>query len=113
MAHKTISEARGDDSSPLAISLENINKTFGSVQANKDVCLSVVPGTIHGIVGENGAGKSTLVSVLYGFYSADSGTISISGELVRLRNSADAIAVGIGMVHQHFMLVPNFTVLKI
>ena len=74
MADKTISKARGDVSSPLAISLDNINKTFGSVRANKDVCLSVVQGTIHGIVGENGAGKSTLVSILYGFYSADSGT---------------------------------------
>ena len=82
MADKKISKARGDDSSPLAISLENINKTFGSVQANKDVCLSVVPGTIHGIVGENGAGKSTLVSILYGFYSADSGTVAISGCLL-------------------------------
>ena len=112
MADKTILKARGDDSSPLAISLENINKTFGSVQANKDVCLSVVPGTIHGIVGENGAGKSTLVSILYGFYSADSGTVAISGEPVRLRSSADAIAAGIGMVHHHFMLVPNFTVLE-
>ena len=112
MADKTISKARGDDSSPLAISLDNINKTFGSVRANKDVCLSVVQGTIHGIVGENGAGKSTLVSILYGFYSADSGTVAISGEPVRLRSSADAIAAGIGMVHQHFMLVPNFTVLE-
>ena len=112
MSDKTTSEARGDMSPPLAISLKNINKTFGSVQANKDVCLSVAPGTIHGIVGENGAGKSTLVSILYGFYSADSGTVTISGEPVRLRSSADAIAVGIGMVHQHFMLVPNFTVLE-
>ena len=100
MADKPITKARGEDSSPLAICLENINKTFGSVRANEDVCLSVVQGTIHGIVGENGAGKSTLVSILYGFYSADSGTVAISGEPVRLRSSADAIAAGIGMVHQ-------------
>ena len=112
MSDKTVFKARGDITSPLAVSLQNISKTFGSVQANKDVCLSVAAGTIHGIVGENGAGKSTLVSVLYGFYSADFGTVSISGELVNLRSSADAIAAGIGMVHQHFMLVPNFTVLE-
>ena len=87
-------------------------ENFGAVRANKDVSLSVRPGTIHGIVGENGAGKSTLVSILYGFYTADSGQVSIAGQPVKLRSSADAIAAGIGMVHQHFMLVPNFTVLE-
>ena len=112
MSEKTTEQARGEQISPLAISLQNINKNFGAVQANKDVCLSVRPGTIHGIVGENGAGKSTLVSILYGFYTADTGTVTISGQPVRLRSSADAIAAGIGMVHQHFMLVPNFTVLE-
>ena len=91
---------------------KNISKNFGAVRANKDVSLSVRPGTIHGIVGENGAGKSTLVSILYGFYTADSGQVSIAGQPVKLRSSADAIAAGIGMVHQHFMLVPNFTVLE-
>ena len=95
-----------------AISLQNISKNFGAVRANKDVSLSVRPGTIHGIVGENGAGKSTLVSILYGFYTADSGQVSIAGQPVKLRSSVDAIAAGIGMVHQHFMLVPNFTVLE-
>ena len=112
MSTKTNAQARGDSRSPLAISLQNISKNFGVVRANKDVSLSVRPGTIHGIVGENGAGKSTLVSILYGFYTADSGQVSIAGQPVKLRSSADAIAAGIGMVHQHFMLVPNFTVLE-
>ena len=112
MSTKTNAQARGDSRSPLAISLQNISKNFGAVRANKDISLSVRPGTIHGIVGENGAGKSTLVSILYGFYTADSGQVSIAGQPVKLRSSADAIAAGIGMVHQHFMLVPNFTVLE-
>ncbi|RDL43285.1 heme ABC transporter ATP-binding protein [Marinomonas piezotolerans] len=97
---------------PYAIELEGISKRFGAVQANKDICLQVPKGSIHGIIGENGAGKSTLMSIIYGFYEADSGTISIDGEQVDIRNSQDAIKVGIGMVHQHFMLVENFTVLE-
>lgn len=97
---------------PLAVELKNVNKWFGAVHANKDVCLSVETGNIHGIVGENGAGKSTLVNILYGFYSIDSGTISVNGNKIIIRNSADALANGIAMVHQHFMLVPNFTVLE-
>ncbi|MFD2177524.1 ABC transporter ATP-binding protein [Veronia pacifica] len=95
-----------------AIELRGINKSFGAVHANKDINFSVMPGTIHGIVGENGAGKSTLMSILYGFYQADSGTISIDGETLHIGNSQDAIAAGIGMVHQHFMLVETFTVLE-
>ncbi len=95
-----------------AIELIGINKAFGPVQANKDVNLTVESGTIHGIVGENGAGKSTLMSILYGFYEADSGEIRMGGSPVRIRNSKDAIAAGIGMVHQHFMLVDTFTVLE-
>lgn len=97
---------------PLAIELRNINKSFGPVHANKDIHLAITAGRVHGIIGENGAGKSTLVSILYGFYAADSGSIHIGGQPVAIRNSADAIARGIGMVHQHFMLVPNFTVLE-
>ncbi len=97
---------------PLAIDLRGISKSFGAVQANKDINLAVPAGTIHGIVGENGAGKSTLMSILYGFYEADSGEIYINGKLTKIRNSTDAIAAGIGMVHQHFMLVENFTVLE-
>ena len=104
--------ANGGIGSPLAIELSDINKSFGDVHANRNVNLTVVPGHIHGIIGENGAGKSTLVSILYGFYGADSGTIRINGEATTIRNSADAIGKGIGMVHQHFMLVPNFTVLE-
>ena len=97
---------------PPAIALSGISKTFGAVRANDDIALTVTPGHIHGIVGENGAGKSTLVSILYGFYQADRGNIEINGEKADIRNTADAIKLGIGMVHQHFMLVPTFTVLE-
>ena len=97
---------------PFSITLNNICKRFGLVQANDHVNLQVARGTIHGIVGENGAGKSTLVSILYGFYQADSGEMQINGEKAQIRSSSDAIACGIGMVHQHFMLVPNFTALE-
>lgn len=102
----------GEDASPLAVELADISKAFGTVRANEKVNLAVKQGHIHGIIGENGAGKSTLVSILYGFYRADSGGISINGTPVDIGSSADAIANGIGMVHQHFMLVPNFTVLE-
>ncbi|MBZ9761930.1 ABC transporter ATP-binding protein [Mesorhizobium sp. CA8] len=95
-----------------AIELIGINKSFGAVRANRDINLEVARGTIHGIVGENGAGKSTLMSILYGFYQADSGEIRVGGKPVSINTSNDAIALGIGMVHQHFMLVDNFTVLE-
>jgi len=95
-----------------AIELIGINKSFGAVRANRDINLEVARGTIHGIVGENGAGKSTLMSILYGFYQADSGEIHVGGKPVSISTSNDAIALGIGMVHQHFMLVDNFTVLE-
>ncbi|HLV85002.1 MAG TPA: ABC transporter ATP-binding protein [Devosia sp.] len=95
-----------------AIELEQINKRFGAVQANKDIDLKVGRGTIHGIVGENGAGKSTLMSILYGFYTADSGTIRVNGTRQAITDSRHALALGIGMVHQHFMLVDNFSVLE-
>ena len=97
---------------PLAIELRNISKSFGAVRANSNIDLVVRKGTIHGIVGENGAGKSTLMSILYGFYQADEGDVLINGKRVRISSSRDAIAEGIGMVHQHFMLVENFTVLE-
>ncbi|MCB1378380.1 MAG: ABC transporter ATP-binding protein [Alphaproteobacteria bacterium] len=95
-----------------AIELIGIDKRFGPVHANKNVSISVAQGSIHGIIGENGAGKSTLMSILFGFYHADKGEIRIKGKPVRIRSSSDAIAHGIGMVHQHFMLVENFTVLE-
>jgi simple sugar transport system ATP-binding protein len=95
-----------------AIELKGISKAFGPVQANKDISIRVMPGTIHGIIGENGAGKSTLMSILYGFYKADSGEILISGKKTEIPDSQAAIAAGIGMVFQHFKLVENFTVLE-
>lgn len=95
-----------------AIRLSGITKRFGPVIANEAVDLDVIPGTIHGVIGENGAGKSTLMSILYGFYAADEGSVSVDGAVVDIRNSSDAIALGIGMVHQHFMLVPTFSVLE-
>ncbi|CAM5773423.1 ABC transporter ATP-binding protein [Bosea minatitlanensis] len=96
--------------SPPAIALAGISKRFGAVAANRDVTLAVAAGSIHGIVGENGAGKSTLMSILYGFYEADAGEIRIKGQPRRIRSPADAIANGIGMVHQHFMLVETLSV---
>ncbi|PIE11782.1 MAG: heme ABC transporter ATP-binding protein [Rhodobacterales bacterium] len=95
-----------------AIELKGISKSFGPVQANKDISIRVMPGTIHGIIGENGAGKSTLMSILYGFYKADAGEIFIHGQKVSIPDSQAAISHGIGMVFQHFKLVQNFTVLE-
>ncbi len=97
---------------PPAIELVGIDKRFGRVHANNNVNLKVERGLIHGIVGENGAGKSTLMSILYGFYEADSGEIRINGNPVRITSSREAISHGIGMVHQHFMLVQPLTVLE-
>ena len=88
-----------------------INKRFGAVHANADVNLTVARATVHGIVGENGAGKSTLMSILYGFYTADSGQVGVFGQPAHIHNASDAIALGIGMVHQHFMLVDTLTAL--
>ncbi|HEX6142984.1 MAG TPA: ABC transporter ATP-binding protein [Geminicoccaceae bacterium] len=97
---------------PPAVELAGIDKRFGLVHANRDIHLAIEAGTIHGIVGENGAGKSTLMNILYGFYQADRGIIRIEGEERRIEGTDDAIAAGIGMVHQHFMLVEPFTVLE-
>ena len=94
-----------------AVRLHGISKRFGAVQANREVTLTVAAGTVHGIVGENGAGKSTLMAILYGFYQADSGGIEIDGTPVQIAGSREAIALGIGMVHQHFMLVEPLSAL--
>eukprot|EP01032_Pedospumella_encystans_P035503 gene35503-40159_t len=94
-----------------AIELIGIDKKFGAVHANKNINLTVAKGSIHGIIGENGAGKSTLMSILYGFYQADQGSIQIDGKPITIKDSQAAINSGIGMVHQHFMLVENMTVL--
>jgi simple sugar transport system ATP-binding protein len=94
-----------------AVQMTGISKRFGAVLANDDVGLSVRAGTVHGIVGENGAGKSTLMSVLYGFYAADSGQIAVFGRPAVIRHPDNAIALGIGMVHQHFMLVDTLSAL--
>jgi simple sugar transport system ATP-binding protein len=102
----------GAAASDLAIELVKINKRFGPVHANKDIDLKVRRGTVHGIVGENGAGKSTLMSILYGFYTADSGEIRVNGRAEAITDSRHALKLGIGMVHQHFMLVDNFSILE-
>src|SRR5712692_3267710 len=90
--------------------LREITKRFGDVLANDRVSFKVEPGTIHAIVGENGAGKSTAMRIAYGFYTADNGEILIDGEVRDIRTPHDAIALGVGMVHQHFMLVEPMTV---
>lgn len=97
-------------SKEYAVQMHGITKSFGSFYALTDVNLDVKKGTIHSILGENGAGKSTLMNVLYGLYQADAGHIYINGEEVNIKNPTAAIEHGIGMVHQHFMLVDTFTV---
>ncbi|WP_316777373.1 ABC transporter ATP-binding protein [Streptomyces sasae] len=95
-----------------AVELAGITKRFPGVVANHDIHLSVRKGTVHALVGENGAGKSTLMKILYGMQKPDEGTIAVDGEQAAFSSPADAIARGIGMVHQHFMLADNLTVLE-
>ncbi|GAA5043368.1 simple sugar transport system ATP-binding protein [Thermocatellispora tengchongensis] len=97
---------------PPAVALEGITKRFPGVVANHDIRITVAPGTVHAIVGENGAGKSTLMKILYGMQRPDEGTIRVNGRQVSFKTPSDAIAAGIGMVHQHFMLADNLTVLE-
>ncbi len=94
------------------IEMHGITKRFGAVTANKGINLHIPANTVHAIVGENGAGKSTIMKILYGFYTADEGDIWVDGQQRDIRNPHDAIALGLGMVHQHFMLVPPMTVLE-
>ena len=96
----------------LAVELTGITKRFPGVVANSDVNIAVRPGTVHALVGENGAGKSTLMKILYGMQRPDEGTIAVGGYAVDFHSPADAIRFGIGMVHQHFMLADNLTVLE-
>ncbi len=94
----------------MRLELRGITKVFGSLVANDHIDLVVEPGEIHALLGENGAGKSTLMNVLYGFYDPDAGEILVDGTKVTFAGPGQAMAAGIGMVHQHFMLVPVFTV---
>ncbi|MFN8598605.1 MAG: ATP-binding cassette domain-containing protein, partial [Anaerolineae bacterium] len=93
-----------------ALEVKNITKRFPGVLANDNVSLTLEKGEIHALLGENGAGKTTLMNMVYGLYNPDSGQIFIDGQETVIRNPHDAIAKGIGMVHQHFMLIPVFTV---
>ena len=96
----------------MDIELRGISKRFGSVLANQDINLTIRAGEVLGLLGENGAGKSTLMNVLSGLYRSDSGVILIDGEPVEFNGPGDSISSGIGMVHQHFMLVPVFSVVE-
>ncbi len=95
-----------------AVRVRGVTKRFPGVVANSDVSFDVARGEVHAVVGENGAGKSTLMKILYGMQRPDSGTLEVDGREVRFRSPSDAIEAGIGMVHQHFMLADNLTVLE-
>src|SRR5213080_685021 len=95
---------------PPALEAREVTKRFPGVLANDRVSFAVARGEIHALLGENGAGKSTLMNVLYGLYQPDEGEILVSGKPVSIRSPRDAIDLGIGMVHQHFMLIPVMTV---
>ena len=100
-----------DNQTPL-LELKGITKTFGSFTANEDINLTVYPGEVHALLGENGAGKSTLMNVIYGIYKPDRGEVFLSGKPVRIHSPKDALRHGIGMVHQHFMLVDVFSAIE-
>ena len=94
----------------VELELKGITKRFGSLVANDRIDLTVAPGRVHALLGENGAGKSTLMNVLFGLLQPDEGEILLDGKPTQFTSPRDAINAGIGMVHQHFMLVPVFTV---
>ena len=96
----------------MSLELRGITKTFGSLVANDAIDLAVADGEILAILGENGAGKSTLMNVVYGLLQPDSGTISVNGKVITIHSPLDALEAGLGMVHQHFMLIPVFTVVE-
>ena len=98
------------DQNTVVVEMKDIVKKFGDFTANDHINLTVHKGEVHAILGENGAGKSTLMNVLYGLYKPTSGTIKVDGKEVNMSSANDAIAIGIGMVHQHFMLIQPFTV---
>src|SRR5437764_850938 len=100
------------DSAEYAVEMRNITKRFGAVLANDSVSLRVRRGSIHAIIGENGAGKSTVMNILYGFYQADEGEILIEGHTRQISSTQGAIRLGLGMVHQHFMLAGPLTVME-
>jgi ABC-type uncharacterized transport system ATPase subunit len=111
MSTASLSSVEHAASAPWAVRMVDIHKRFGAVRANDGINLSVRAGSVHALVGENGAGKSTLMSVLYGFYAADSGHIEVQGQRVTIRHAQQAIALGLGMVHQHFMLADTLSAL--
>lgn len=98
------------DNTSYAVEMRNITKRFGTVVANSKVSLKIAKGSIHAIIGENGAGKSTIMNVLYGFYRADEGEILVDGQVQKINTTADALKLGLGMVHQHFMLAGALSV---
>src|SRR5882724_11238639 len=97
---------------PPVLELHGITKRFPGVLANDHIDFDLRRGEVHALLGENGAGKSTLMSILYGLYRADAGEIQVDGKPVQMEGPRDAISHGIGMVHQHFMLIDSFTVLE-
>ncbi len=103
-------QGTGRAAGPPLLRAVGITKRFGALVANADITLSVARGEIHGLLGENGAGKTTLMNILYGFLQPDAGRIEMGGREVSIKSPKDALALGIGMVHQHFMLVPDMTV---
>src|SRR5215831_21395885 len=107
---KDMPQTPGAGESQYAVEMRHIRKEWPGVVANDDVSLSVLKGEIHALVGENGAGKSTLMNILYGLLKPNSGEIFISGRRVKAGGPRDMIAVGVGMVHQHFMLIPPLSV---
>jgi ABC-type uncharacterized transport system ATPase subunit len=113
MAEQTAERPPADEAAGVpAVELSGITKRFPGVVANQEVELRVMPGEVHAVVGENGAGKSTLMKILYGMLRPDEGTIRVNGDEVHFRSPKDSIAASIGMVHQHFMLAENLTVLE-